>query len=116
MQKLSAKLLLVAACTGLILAGCNQKPAATPTTSTKTPSSQESTGSITIQESKDAAASMSITPAAGGTVTTTPAAALDAAAKATVDAGAMTPEAKKALEEANKALSNASVTTSTTAQ
>jgi len=45
MKKLNSSLLLIAACTGLFLAGCNQKPADKPAVSKET-----ATGTIKIEE------------------------------------------------------------------
>ncbi len=124
MKKNAANLLLVAMSTGLILAGCNQQPA-----QTSTPSTTETNGSISIQENKDASASMNVTDtsnaidAANDAITNANAstsAAMEAANKAMLDANAQldasgvvnTPEAKAAMEAANKAMLDANASTS----
>lgn len=124
MQKNAANLLLVAMSAGLILAGCGPTPA-----STTAPASTQSSGSISIQENKDATASMSVTDAtdaamadANKAMTDANAsvnASMDAANKAMVDANAqlnasgaaMSPEAKAAMDAANKAMMDANATT-----
>lgn len=109
----TANLLLVAMCTGLILAGC-QKPAQPTGTDT-----QNVGGSISIEENKNVNASMSVTEAVDSANKATDA-ALDSANKAMEDANKavsenaayLTPEAKKAMEDANKAMAEANASTS----
>jgi hypothetical protein len=98
MNKTHASLLLVALCTGLILAGC-QKPAATnPAAGTNTQAkidikeqnTAETTGSMTIVPPTETKASMAITAPGTDANATTPA-ATDAAEKAAVEAKGVTP-------------------------
>jgi hypothetical protein len=104
----TANLLLVAMCTGLILAGCQP---AQPTPTSTIDSSQNVGGSIAIEENKDVNASMNITETLDGATKATDS-AMDSATKALDDANKaltensayLTPEAKKAMEDANKAM------------
>lgn len=115
MKKLNASLLMMTLVTGVILAGCNQKPA----TEEKKPGTESVSGSITIKETptKDVTGTISITPEAGkmmddaskamDSATKATDSAVDSAKKAMDDAGVVSAEAKKAMDDANAAMMKA---------